>query len=123
MSLITTRDDPIELDGEIAVYRDFQVGRTHGTTRLDSLTLNGDGTTIRIQADALILAAERRPMRNIEGAIFDTPNVIYCQSRADPKTEADARDTAIAAVSEFDPDPKSNSVQNSPTTSLQEEVG
>jgi NADPH-dependent 2,4-dienoyl-CoA reductase/sulfur reductase-like enzyme len=53
---------------------------------------------LRIAADAVILAQERRPMRNIENAVQDGGIVVGCHSSADPKTDDDAVRTARMAT-------------------------
>lgn len=94
------------------VLRGWRVVSAHGSSRLSMLIVERDGERDRISADALLLAAERVPMRNIEGAILEAPGVVFCHSRADPKDTDDsmaaAREAAatvakivIGSVSEF----------------------
>jgi thioredoxin reductase len=66
--------------------------------RVTSVTVDSPGETI--SCDAVILAHQRRPTRNIEGAVFEGASVVFCHSIVDPKDEADARHAAEAAVAE-----------------------
>jgi pyruvate/2-oxoglutarate dehydrogenase complex dihydrolipoamide dehydrogenase (E3) component len=66
--------------------------------RVSSVTLDSPGETL--SCDAVILAHQRRPTRNIEGAAFDGEGIVFCYSSADPKREQDARQAAEAAVTQ-----------------------
>jgi D-hydroxyproline dehydrogenase subunit alpha len=66
--------------------------------RVAGITVDSPGETLT--CDAVILAHQRRPIRNIEGAVFEGEHVVFCHSTADPKSEADAREAAEIAVDE-----------------------
>ncbi len=70
----------------------------HGWPRVDHVLIERDGQVARVTGDAVILAHQRRAMRNIEGAIRDGGLVVGCHSTADPKTADDAERTAREAA-------------------------
>lgn len=82
----------------IDVYDEWRLVSVHGQPRVDHVVVARDGQTLRIAADAVILAQERRPMRNIENAVRDAGVVVGCHSGADPKTDEDAVATARMAT-------------------------
>ena len=84
----------------VETHPGWTITSIHGSARVSSVTLDSPGETL--SCDAVILASERRPMRNIEGAVFDGPGVVFCHSTADPKQESDARQTAETAVAQVD---------------------
>lgn len=75
-----------------------KVRTIRGRQRVCGVVLDCPGETL--PCDAVILAHQRRPTRNIEGAIVDTPGVVFCHSSADPKLVADASHVAEAAANE-----------------------
>ena len=82
-------------------YVGWSIDRIEGTARVASVVLARGSARERVLTDAVVLAAGRVPARNIEGAVFGGPGVVFCQSDAEPKTaaasEAAAKD-AVAAV-------------------------
>lgn len=66
--------------------------------RVSGVTLDAPGETLT--CDAVILAHQRRPARNIEGAVFDGVGVVFCHSAVDPRRESDARQAAELAVAQ-----------------------
>jgi len=89
--------NPIDAD---QFYLGWRLESIHGTGRVNAVVVCRDGTRERVLADAVILAAGRLPMRNIEGAVFPNRGVVFCQSRADPKNIHDANSVARRAVEE-----------------------
>jgi NADPH-dependent 2,4-dienoyl-CoA reductase/sulfur reductase-like enzyme len=79
-------------------YNGWRLVSIHGQARVDHVVLAKDGETLSIPADAVILAHQRRPMRNIESAVQDGGIVVGCHSSADPKTDEDAVLTARATA-------------------------
>jgi NADPH-dependent 2,4-dienoyl-CoA reductase/sulfur reductase-like enzyme len=79
-------------------YDGWRLISTHGWPRVDHVLIERDGQVARVTADAVILAHQRRAMRNIEGAIRDGGLVVGCHSTADPKTADDAERTAREAT-------------------------
>ena len=75
------------------VLSGWNVAAALGDPRLDAVTLVAGTSRLQITADALILAHRRVAMRNIEQATDPTPGVVFCHSRADPKSLDDARTT------------------------------
>lgn len=59
-----------------------------------------DGRPFRIPVDALILAADMRPMRNIEGAISERDGVFFCQPDGEDRGGQTARAAAAATCSQ-----------------------
>jgi NADPH-dependent 2,4-dienoyl-CoA reductase/sulfur reductase-like enzyme len=79
-------------------YDGWRLVSTHGWPRVDHVLIERDGQVARVTGDAVILAHQRRAMRNIEGAIRDGGLVVGCHSTADPKTADDAERTAREAT-------------------------
>jgi NADPH-dependent 2,4-dienoyl-CoA reductase/sulfur reductase-like enzyme len=79
-------------------YDGWRLISTHGWPRVDHVLIERDGQVARVTGDAVILAHQRRAMRNIEGAIRDGGLVVGCHSTADPKTADDAERTAREAT-------------------------
>jgi NADPH-dependent 2,4-dienoyl-CoA reductase/sulfur reductase-like enzyme len=79
-------------------YDGWRLVSIHGWPRVDHVLIERDGQVARVTGDAVILAHQRRAMRNIEGAIRDGGLVVGCHSTADPKTADDAERTAREAT-------------------------
>jgi NADPH-dependent 2,4-dienoyl-CoA reductase/sulfur reductase-like enzyme len=79
-------------------YDGWRLISSHGWPRVDHVLIERDGQVARVTGDAVILAHQRRAMRNIEGAIRDGGLVVGCHSTADPKTADDAERTAREAT-------------------------
>jgi len=86
----------------VQVYSGWRAEEIRGTARVESLTISRDGAGDRVVADAVILAAGRLPARNIEGAVFGGPNVVFCQPTDDPKTGEASRRAVAASVAEVE---------------------
>ncbi len=84
------------------VYDGWNAQHLQGTARVESLTIARDGVRERVIADALILASGRIPARNIEGAVFGGPNVVYCQPMDDPKSTGGSLKAAATAAAEVE---------------------
>jgi pyruvate/2-oxoglutarate dehydrogenase complex dihydrolipoamide dehydrogenase (E3) component len=84
----------------VETHPHWAIASIHGSRRVSSVTLDSPGETLA--CDAVILASERRPLRNIEGAVFDGPGVVFCHSTADPKQESNARQTAETAIAQVE---------------------
>jgi NADPH-dependent 2,4-dienoyl-CoA reductase/sulfur reductase-like enzyme len=82
----------------IDTYDGWRLVSIHGWPRVDHVLIERDGQVARVTGDAVILAHQRRAMRNIEGAIRDGGLVVGCHSTADPKTADDAERTAREAT-------------------------
>jgi hypothetical protein len=81
------------------VYSGWRAEQVRGTARVESVTIVRDGAREQVVADAVILATGRIPARNIEGAVFGGPKVVFCQPTDDPKTaEASARAATVATA-------------------------
>jgi D-hydroxyproline dehydrogenase subunit alpha len=75
--------------------------RVSGENRVESVRLRwGDGRELEVVCDALILAHGRIPYRNVDGAVFDAPGVLFAQSGKDDLTVSErcGRDAAEAAL-------------------------
>lgn len=84
----------------VETHAHWTITSIHGSRRVSSVTLDSPGETLA--CDAVILASGRRPLRNIEGAVFEGPSVVFCHSTADPKREENALQTAQTAVAQVD---------------------
>jgi NADPH-dependent 2,4-dienoyl-CoA reductase/sulfur reductase-like enzyme len=82
----------------IDTFDGWRLVSIHGWPRVDHVLIERDGQVARVTGDAVILAHQRRAMRNIEGAIRDGGLVVGCHSTADPKTADDAERTAGEAA-------------------------
>jgi pyruvate/2-oxoglutarate dehydrogenase complex dihydrolipoamide dehydrogenase (E3) component len=103
----------------VRVFAGYRVASVHGAARVEvavlrrengaagggvkagpeTLSPGADGEPQRITADALILAAGIRPMRNIEGAIADRASVFFCQPEGEDRSEQSARTAAAETCS------------------------
>lgn len=63
----------------IRVFAGYRVVSVHGAVRVDRAVLRDEHELVQVQADALILAAGLRPLRNIEGALEQRAGVFFCQ--------------------------------------------
>jgi thioredoxin reductase len=52
----------------------------------------------RIACDAVVLAHGLVPLRNVDGAVWDAPGVVFAQPPADPATVAGAREAGLRAA-------------------------
>lgn len=72
-----------------------------GTSRVERLTLAKEGQERAIPCSAVILGARPRPLRNVDGAVWDGPGVTFIQPSTDRLTahgvEAEARRAARGA--------------------------
>jgi NADPH-dependent 2,4-dienoyl-CoA reductase/sulfur reductase-like enzyme len=82
----------------IDTFDGWRLVSIHGWPRVDHVLIERDGQVASVTGDAVILAHQRRAMRNIEGAIRDGGLVVGCHSTADPKTVEDAERTAREAT-------------------------
>lgn len=67
----------------------WRAARVQGAARVQELTIERDGHRLRILCDAVVLADEPRPLRNIEGAVLDGKDVTYIQN-VEPHATAEA---------------------------------
>jgi hypothetical protein len=54
----------------------------------------------RIACDAVVLAHGLAPLRNVDGAVWDAPDVVHAQPLDDPATVAGAREAGVRAAAE-----------------------
>jgi thioredoxin reductase len=54
----------------------------------------------RIDCDAVVLAHGLVPLRNVDGAVWDAPGVVFAQRLADPATVSGAREAGVRAAAE-----------------------
>jgi NADPH-dependent 2,4-dienoyl-CoA reductase/sulfur reductase-like enzyme len=97
-----TRQAP---DAGIRVYDGYRVVSVHGAIRVDRAILRNEHESIQVGADALILAAGLRPLRNIEGAIEQREGVFFCQPNREDEgvrgVETAASETATRVRAAF----------------------
>ena len=84
-TLVASERPPAELPEGVGLCVPYTVESVRGTDRVTTVSLahEGGGPPAEVAADALILAAGERPMRNIEGAVQAAPGVVFCQADAD----------------------------------------
>lgn len=70
-----------------------------GHDRVEQLVTEAAGRRTTLPCDAVVLAGDLRPLRNIDGAIVDAPNVTYVQPTAQTLTAQTVMDHAVGAVS------------------------
>jgi Putative NAD(P)-binding/NAD(P)-binding Rossmann-like domain len=54
----------------------------------------------RVACDAVVLAHRLAPLRNVDGAVWDAPGVVFAQPLADPMTTAAAREAGLRAAAD-----------------------
>lgn len=77
--------------------------RVEGEGRISAVEAeSAGGERLRVECDALVLAHGRLPYRNVDGAVFEGPAVVYAQPGTDPPdgpaTEAAGRAAARRAL-------------------------
>jgi pyruvate/2-oxoglutarate dehydrogenase complex dihydrolipoamide dehydrogenase (E3) component len=92
-------DSPLVTSAGVRVFPGYRVSSVHGTARVEVAVLRNERESVRVPADALILAADMRPMRNIEGAIEERDGVLFCQPEGEARGEEPARAAASATCS------------------------
>jgi len=98
VSVVSPQERAFEAGPGMDTYDGWRLLSIHGWPRVDHVLIERDGQVARVTGDAVILAHQRRAMRNIEGAIRDGGLVVGCHSTADPKTADDAERTAREAT-------------------------
>ena len=78
-------------------FTDARVLSVHGFPRVNRAVVSQGDRLTHVHADAVILAASRVAMRNIEGAVFGGPHAVECFSLAEPKTFDNAEAAAMQA--------------------------
>jgi NADPH-dependent 2,4-dienoyl-CoA reductase/sulfur reductase-like enzyme len=92
--------------GDVAFGRDALISgwtpvAVSGRGRVSGLTLERAGQQLVLDCDAVILAASPRPLRNVDGAIFESASgVTYVQPAADAGTWEQAASAARDMVSQ-----------------------
>jgi pyruvate/2-oxoglutarate dehydrogenase complex dihydrolipoamide dehydrogenase (E3) component len=79
VALTMPADSPLAVGAGIRVFHGYRVVSVHGASRVEVVVLRNHQESLRVLADALILAARMRPMRNIEGAIEQRDGAFFCQ--------------------------------------------
>jgi pyruvate/2-oxoglutarate dehydrogenase complex dihydrolipoamide dehydrogenase (E3) component len=99
VSLTMPADSPPALGAGIRVFPGYRVASVHGASRVETAVLRRQHESFQVRADALILAAGMRPMRNIEGAIEPRDGVFFCQPQGEAAGTPDAEITASQIAS------------------------
>jgi D-hydroxyproline dehydrogenase subunit alpha len=82
-------------EAEVTTIDGWRVRSISGRDRVSEAVLERGDQRMRLACDALILAGGERPLRNVDGAIFDpAPSVVYVQPHGPDLTAADV---AVAA--------------------------
>jgi hypothetical protein len=74
-----------------------------GDARVTGLVTEAGGNRRTLPCEAVVLAGDLRPLRNVDGAIADAPDVTYVQPTAPVLTTDDAVEYARKAVSTLIP--------------------
>ncbi len=82
------------------IFEGWTVTEALGNPRVARIVITCQGVCDYLATDALVLAHQRVPMRNIEGAVEPVPRVVFCHSCADPKSPEDAEAAADKATAE-----------------------
>jgi NADPH-dependent 2,4-dienoyl-CoA reductase/sulfur reductase-like enzyme len=98
VSVVSPEERTFDARPGIDTFDGWRLVSIHGWPRVDHVLIERDGQVAGVTGDAVILAHQRRAMRNIEGAIRDGGLVVGCHSTADPKTAEDAERTAREAT-------------------------
>ena len=68
------------LGGAVATIEGWRLHTVSGRGRISEAILARESRRMRLACDALILAGGERPLRNVDGAVFDpAPGVVYVQ--------------------------------------------
>ncbi len=65
-----------------------------------ALEVEGEGATVRVACDRVVLAAGRVPYRNVDGAILQAPGVVFAQAGDASEDENASEEAGVAAASE-----------------------
>lgn len=96
------------VSGRFPVIEGWRLYAVGGSGRISEVILDLDGRRLRVACDALVLAGGERPLRNVDGAVFDpAAGVVYIQPYGPHLMAADvagaARAAARVAVHEIQP--------------------
>jgi hypothetical protein len=81
--------------GRVSTIEGWRLLTVSGRGRISEAVLERDGRRMRLACDALVLAGGERPLRNVDGAVFDpAPGVVYVQPHG---REHQASDVAVEA--------------------------
>jgi NADPH-dependent 2,4-dienoyl-CoA reductase/sulfur reductase-like enzyme len=89
VTLLPDAEQPLAPAAE--TWPGWRVVATHGMARLQAVTVAHGESTARLLCDALVLAAQMHPMRNVDGAVLDGghPGLSFLQPDGD-RMSADA---------------------------------
>jgi NADPH-dependent 2,4-dienoyl-CoA reductase/sulfur reductase-like enzyme len=76
-------------------YRPIEI---RGRDRVDQLVIAREGDERALACDCVVLAGDQRPLRNVDGAIVDGPDVTFAQLCADSVTPAAVIDHATRST-------------------------
>jgi hypothetical protein len=86
-----------------ALVAGWRPAEVEGRSRVQALVVERDGVRHRIRCDAVVLAADARPLRNVDGAVLDgAPAVTFVQPVAERATHEWVATRASAAVNASD---------------------
>jgi D-hydroxyproline dehydrogenase subunit alpha len=85
-----------------AVITGWALHAVAGSGRITEVILELDGRRLRVACDALVLAGGERPLRNVDGAVFDpAPGVVYIQPHGPQLMATDVAAAARVAAHEI----------------------
>lgn len=84
------------MPGGVEVREGLVPEGVEGAARVTALLADGE----RIECDAVVLAHGLAPLRNVDGAVWEAPGVVFAQPLADPMTAAAAREAGERAAAD-----------------------
>ena len=79
-------------------WEGWRLHDVHGAARVGAVVLARDGLRQRISCDAVVLGARLKPLRNVDGAVFEGQDVSYVQPVAEIMTIDQVEQQARAAA-------------------------
>ena len=95
------RPDGLRRSSALELYEDVRPVDLGGSARVEWLGLAPAGAPVqhRIRCDSVVLAYGRVPYRNVEGAVFDAPRVVFAQA-ADGSSDDERSEAAGLAAAQ-----------------------
>ena len=84
------------MPGRTDVREGLAPAAVEGAARVTALVAGGE----RIECDAVVLAHRLAPLRNVDGAVWEAPGVVFAQPLADPMTASAAREAGERAAAD-----------------------
>lgn len=99
ITVVASADAPVPAFRHDGLIRGWSPIRVVGSSRVGGLFVERSGTEHRLTCDAVVLAAAPRPLRNVDGAVFDeSGDVAFIQPIRDSTTASWTAAQAAAAA-------------------------